>query len=130
MDIDEFIEALPRKEALIVKKLRSLILEGDPHIREQFSYGVPYYFRKRRICFVWPSSAPYGPKDALVSLGFCYGHMLSNVQQVLLSEGRTQVYIIKYSSVNEIDEAAVREILQEALLVDGLEFSRTKKLKY
>jgi len=107
-----------------------IILESDPRIQERFSYGVPYYFHNRRICFVWPSSAPYGPKDAVVSLGFCYGHMLSNVQQVLLSEGRTQVYIIKYSSVTEINEAIVREILQEALLVDDLEFSRTKKLKH
>ncbi len=127
--MDEFFQSLPKNEQVISRRLRTLILDADPGIREQFSYGVPYYFRKRRICFVWPQSSQYGPKDALVSLGFCYGHMLSNEQGVLLSEGRSQVYIIKYSSLNDINEPVINALLQEALMVDHLAFSQTKKRK-
>lgn len=125
--IEEFIDSLPPKERVIVKLLREIILDVDPRITEKLSYGVPYYSRKRRICFIWPQSAAYGPKDALVSFGLCYGHMLSNEQGVLLSEGRTQVSIIKYSILSEIDAPVVNAILQEALLVDDLPFSATKQ---
>ncbi len=125
--IEEFFDSLPSKERVIVKLLREIILDVDPRITEKLSYGVPYYSRKRRICFIWPQSAPYGPKDALVSFGLCYGHMLSNEQGVLLSEGRTQVSIIKYSNLSEIKVPTVNAILHEALLVDDLPFNATKK---
>ena len=127
--MDEFFQSLPKKEQVVASRLHMLILDTDPRIREQFSYGVPYYFRKRRICFIWPQSAQYGPKDALISLGFCYGHMLSKEQGVLLSVGRTQVSIIKYSSLSEINEPMVNAILQEALMIDDLTFSQTRKQK-
>jgi len=126
-DIAEFIQSLSRPEQVIVRRLRDIVSNVDPRIREQFSYGVPYYFRKRRVCFIWPQSAPYGPKNALVSFGFCYGHMLSNDQGILLHEGRSQVYIVRYSSLAEIDDRTLIEILQEAVLVDDLTFSKTKK---
>ncbi len=126
-DVDEFIGELPRTEQLLTRRLRGIILETDPRIREKLSYGVPYFMKNRRLCFIWPQSVPYGPKDALVSLGFCYGHMLSNNQGVLLHEGRTQVYIIKYNALTEIEETTIGEILQEALMVDELDFKKTKK---
>ena len=128
-DVEEFIDALPTKERAISRYLRSLILDVDPRITEKLSYGVPYFSRKRRICFIWPQSAPYGPKDALVSLGFCYGHMLSNVQGILKLEGRTQVSIIKDSLLNEINVPLVNAILVEALLVDDLAFAQIQKQK-
>lgn len=125
-DIDEFLERLPREEQVITKFLRSIILDCDPHIQEKLAYGVPYFFRKRRVCFIWPHSAPYGPKDTLVSLGFCYGCQLSNEQKILLKEGRTQVSIVKYTSLASINQKMVQEILQEALMVDDLPFDELK----
>jgi hypothetical protein len=125
-DTEEFIESLPAKERVIVKLLREIILDVDPRITEKLSYGVPYFSRNRRICFIWPQSAPYGPKDALVSLGFCYGHMLSNDQRILKHEGRTQVFIVGYSTIDEINDREITEILIEALMVDDLPFSATK----
>lgn len=112
-DAEEFIDSLPSKERAIVRLLRRIILDVDPRISEKLSYGVPYYSRKRRICFIWPQSAPYGPKDALASLGFCYGHMLSNGQGILKHEGRTQVYIVRYSTIDEINERKITEILMK-----------------
>jgi len=126
-DIDDFIRELPKNEREIVRRLRMLVLEADPRIKEQFSYGVPYYFRKRRVCFIWPSSSKYGPKDALVSFGFCYGNQLSNEQGILLAEGRKQVRIIKYDALNKVDDEVIAPILQEALLVDQLTNSSRKK---
>lgn len=125
-DTEEFIESLPAKEQVLVKLLREIILDVDLRITEKLSYGVPYYSRKRRICFIWPQPAPYDPKDALASLGFCYGHVLSNDQGILKHEGRTQVNIVGYSSIDEINKREITEILIEALMVDDLPFSATK----
>ena len=63
-----------------------------------------------------------------VSLGFCYANLLSNVQGLLLKEGRKQVYIVRFSSISEIDEKLLLEIIQEALIVDDL-FLQEKEIK-
>jgi uncharacterized protein YdhG (YjbR/CyaY superfamily) len=122
-DVENLITELPPDERVITKRLRSIILDSDPRIQEKLSYGVPYFFHNRRICFVWPASCqPYPTGKASpaekVTLGFCYGNLLSNDQGVLIKENRKQVYLIKYKSPAEIDEQIVREILQEAIMVD------------
>jgi hypothetical protein len=129
--VEDFVAALPRDEKIIVNRLRSLILETDPRIQEKLSYGVPYFFRHRRICFLWPASAiPYESgkvkeRTSKVDFGFCYGNQLSNEQGLLLAEGRKQVYVIRLSSFSEIDEQAFQEIIQEAVLLDK-EFGKKK----
>lgn len=125
-DTDDFLASLPKAERLITSRLRALILDSDPGIQERFSYGVPYFFKRRRVAFIWPASAPQGPKDGLVSLGFCYGYLLSNEQGILKMEGRTQVAIVRFKTLDEIDEIIINEILQEALLVDGLQLSKKR----
>ncbi|MGE0770342.1 MAG: DUF1801 domain-containing protein [Cyclobacteriaceae bacterium] len=121
-DIDEFLESLPKAERVIIQRLRSILFDVEPRLEEKMSYGAPFYKRNRMVCFIWPHSTPYGPRNALVSFGFCYGHMLSNDRGILLHEGRTQVYIVHYSSLQEIDEDFVRETLLEALIVDTFEW--------
>ena len=129
MDVNDFIVNLPKEERVIVKKLRDLLIETEPRFREKLSYGVPYFSRNRRVCFIWPASAPLGPKNAKVLFGFCYANLLSNVQGILLKEGRKQVYIARFSSLNEIDEKLLLEIIQEALIVDDLHPQRKKHKK-
>ena len=130
MSTDDFIISLPKDERIIVSKLRALLLETEPRFREKLSYGVPYFSRGRRVCFIWPASAPLGPTKAKVSLGFCYGNLLSNTQGLLISEGRKQVYIVRFSSLNEINEKLLLEIIQEALIVDDLYLQKKKLKKY
>ena len=129
MDVSDFIINLPKEERVIVKKLRDLLIETEPRFREKLSYGVPYFSRNRRVCFIWPASAPLGPKNAKVLFGFCYANLLSNVQGILLREGRKQVYIARFSSLNEIDEKLLLEIIQEALIVDDLHLQKRKYKK-
>jgi hypothetical protein len=120
MSIEDFVFNLPKDERVLVSRLRELLLDSEPRFMEKLSYGVPYFSRNRRVCFIWPASAPQGPTNAKVSFGFCYGHLLSNSQGLLLSEGRKQVYIARFSSLKEIDEKLVLELVQEALMVDEL----------
>lgn len=119
-DISDFLATLPKSEQLITQKLHSIILGCDPRIWEKFSYGVPYFSKKRRIAFLWPASAPLGPKDGSVSFGLCYGNRLSNSQGLLKLDGRKQVAITRFAALSEIDQRVVEEIIQEALIVDDL----------
>jgi uncharacterized protein YdhG (YjbR/CyaY superfamily) len=129
-EVEDIIAALPKDERLILKRLRSIILDTDPHLQERVSYGVPYFFHHRRICFLWPASLiPCGyskPVEEKVTLGLCYGNLLSNDQGLLLADNRKQVYVIRFSDVTQIDEQAIREIIQEAILVDE-QFGKKKK---
>lgn len=133
--VEDLIANLPNDEKVIVIRLRNLILGADPRIQEKLAYGVPYFFHNRRICFLWPVSAlPCGYdkvqyNDEKVSFGFCYGNLLSNDQRVLQLEKRKQVAVIKFSSTRQIDDRVIREIMQEAILIDD-NFGKNKKTKH
>lgn len=131
-EIEDFITALPIDERLIVKKLRQIILEAEPCLQEKLSYGVPYFSRHRRICFLWPvSHFPSGfkaEKSVKVTFGLCYGNHLSNTQNVLELGKRKQVSIIQYTTLREVDERVVQEIIHEAVLIDE-QFHPKKKSK-
>jgi hypothetical protein len=130
--VDEIIQALPKAEQVIVKRLRALILECLPLAEEKNSYGVPFYRRNRMICFIWPPCVSWGPKKQEyeqkgVTLGFCQGNLLANADGVLLAEGRKQVYCMYFKSVKEIDDDQIRALLFEAELID--QSFRKKKAK-
>jgi hypothetical protein len=131
-EIETFIFNLPKGEQVILKRLRSMILHAEPRIREKLSLGVPYFSRNRRLFFLWPASAApcelqakKSPPPPKVTLGFCYGNLLSNEQGLLIKEGRKQVYTIAINSLSDIDERVLAEILNEAILVDQ-QFFRKK----
>ena|SRR6478736_2089662 len=125
--VDEIVEALPRSEQVIVKRLRALVLECLPKAEEKSYYdmGVPFYRHHRLICFIWPPSIYWGPKRTSetqqakgVALGFNQGNLMSNQDGVLLAEGRKQVYCMYFHSLKDIDEAQVRALLFEAGMID------------
>lgn len=131
-EVPDLIAGLPEPEKLITKRLRSLILDAAPRLQEMISYGVPYFYHYRRVCFLWPASCiPCGmtrPDLLKVTLGFCYGSMLSNEQGLLVAEKRKQVYVVPIYSLSQINERAIVEIVQEAVLLDD-EFGKAKKKK-
>jgi hypothetical protein len=129
--VDEVILGLPRHEQIIVKRLRSLILENLPKAIEKNSYGVPFYSRNRLICFIWPPSIYWGKEkgksaDKGVTLGFNQGYLFANEDGALLAEGRKQVYCMYFKSVSEIKDEQIRALLFEAELIDD-EFKKNRK---
>jgi hypothetical protein len=133
--VDEAMLSLTRPELAMMKRLRALIQECLPRAIEKpaFGLGVPYYSHYRQICFLWPSSYSWSPKSkdtavkpGMVTLGFCYGNLMSNEEGVLKSEGRKQVYCVYFKSMEEIDDQQIRALLYEAELIDE-SFSKKKK---
>jgi hypothetical protein len=54
--------------------------------------------------------------------------LLSNSQGLLLSEGRKQVYIARFSSLREVEERPLMEVIQEALMIDSLFKKKSKQI--
>jgi hypothetical protein len=135
--VDEAMLSLPKPELAMMKRLRALVQECLPQAVEEPKYGlgVPYYSHYRQICFIWPSSYYWGPKKkessgkpSTVSLGFCYGNLMSNEDGVLKAEGRKQVYCMHFKSIDEIDDRQIRTLLYEAELLDE-SFGKKRKRK-
>jgi hypothetical protein len=134
--VEEMIATLPRQDQLIVKRLRALVKDCLPKAEEKLSYGVPYYRHNRLICFIWPPTVYFGSHEGKaaalakgVTLGFNYGHLMSNDQGVLLAEGRKQVYVMYLRDVKEIDDALVRSQLFEAGELDDTFTAKKKRSK-
>lgn len=117
--MDDFLNFLPQKELEIVQFLRKLVLECFPNPIEKLSYNVPYYYRHSRVCFIWPSSIPWGNvKLNGVLLGFCNGNLLRDEMNFLEKGNRKQVFAKTFQTIKDIDPDIVKTYIIEALFVD------------
>ncbi|PJZ54028.1 DUF1801 domain-containing protein [Leptospira adleri] len=116
-NFESFFTKLTEEEKEIVSTLREFVFESIPEVKEKISYNVPYYFLNTRICFIWPSSVPLGPKSG-VEFGFCKGNLLSDPRKLLFAGERKIVRSISYGSKEEIDSKALRNFLLEAVILD------------
>lgn len=132
VDVDEIIAGLPRAEQVIVKRLRALINECIPEATEKtyYDFHIPFYTRNKLICYIWPPSIADDADAAKrqqkgVALGFNQGHLMKR-NKLLLAEGRKQVHVMYFKTVDDLDEPVVRALLYEAALIDAT-FARKKK---
>ncbi len=125
-DFDTFYEALLPDEKAVCGRLRRLVLDNFPEVREKFGYGVPYYHRYSRICFFYPASFPYSGRSEGVVLGFARAHLLSNEQGLLDMGDRKEVGYVHLLREKDIRENQLLEILHEAVLLDD-DIHRSKR---
>lgn len=117
--VDEMLDHIPDREQRIVERLRSIVFESIPDVREKLSYNVPFYFRHKRICFIWPGSVAWGKVRQGVQFGFEHGNKLTDPDGWLERGDRKQVYTKTFNSLKEIDEDRLRMFLFEAVEVDA-----------
>lgn len=129
-DFDAFFEMLLPAEKAVCLPLRSLILEHFPELTEKFGYGVPYYHRYSRICFMYPASFPYSGHRTGLALGFTRGRLLSNEQGLLDLGDRKEVAYLLLHSAAELRAEPLLEILHEAVLLDEAVAREKKKKNY
>lgn len=96
--------------------LREEILDSHPAITESLKYGVPFYTLKKNICYLTQSK-----KDGAY-IGFIQGHKLSNEQGILITDGRKQVKIIQFESLEDAKDktSLLHEVLNEAFILDDI----------
>ena len=88
------------------------LLSTFPEVTGKIRYRIPFYFRKSWICYLNPM------KNGSVELAFPRGNELSNAQGLLVANERKQVRGITFKKTEDIPEAAILEILAEAMMLD------------
>lgn len=129
-DFESFFESLPPSEQAICYRMRHLIRENFPELKEKFSYGAPFYHLNSRICFLYPASLPYSGIASGVSFGLNRGHLLSNEHGLLDIGERKEVAYIRLLQESDIREDLFLEILHEAVLIDAEMGGPAKKKKH
>lgn len=115
----ELYENITENERIVVDVLRQIIKETLPkNCKEKISYNVPFFYGKKGICIVWPSSIPRGGIKEGVLLGFWYGNRLSDVDGYLTHGTNKQIFYKIFYSPNEINEKAIKKLLNEAVKAD------------
>ncbi|MHC1703914.1 MAG: DUF1801 domain-containing protein [Tenuifilaceae bacterium] len=116
----QLYEILPETERIIVDVIRQIIIDYlPPTCKEKISFNVPYFYGKRGICIIWPSTIPRGGIKSGVLLGFWQGYRLKDVDNYLTHGTNKKIFYQIYNSVDEIDERAIEKLLKEAVELDN-----------
>jgi len=121
-NLADFNNAISEQELEIVEILRESIYASIPEIRERLAYNVPFFYRKRRLCFIWPASVPWGGIRSGVALGFVQGSKMTTLPVL---PGK-QIASIVFQHKNEIDKSDLETWLFEAIQIDEDQFNLRK----
>lgn len=109
--VEDFIyyhEGLQREILLHLHQILTEEFNLSPKIR----YKIPFYFNRSWICYLNPN------KQDGVELAFTRGNELSNAQGLLDSKGRAQVFSVEITALSDLQNEALQEVWQEAILLD------------
>lgn len=118
-NIAELYSILPENEQIIVDVLRQIVIETIPNIKEKISYNVPFFFKNKGICIIWPSSVPRGGISNGVLFGFWYGNRLIDSDHYLTHGTNKQIFYKIYHSPETIDVKSIQTLLLEADKIDS-----------
>jgi hypothetical protein len=107
-DVDAFIAAkvLPEFHEVVVK-LRDLMEVHAPDAREEISYGIPVWRARRILAVISPTK-----KD--ITFAFSDGASFKDDHGLLKGVGKVSKHV-KLKTVDDINEAALRDYIQQAL---------------
>ncbi len=115
----QLYELLPENERIIVDVLRHIIIDTlPPYCKEKISFNVPYFYGKKGICIVWPSTIPRGGIKKGVLLGYWYGNRLKDVNQYLTHGTNKQIFYKIFQRPGEINAKKIKLLLEEAVKLD------------
>jgi len=119
-DIEEFLDFLPKEEFEITSYLMQIVANTIPIYKEKLSYNVPYYYKNKSICFIWPASVLWGREKTYegVRFGFTKGYLLRDELNYLDRGSQMQVYWKGFECVEDIDEDILKTYIYEAAEID------------
>lgn len=110
---------LPEDERILVDVLRQMARHYLPaSCKEKIAYNVPYFYGKRGICIIWPASIPRGGFKNGVLFGFWQGNKLRDPEKYLHHGTNKKVFYRIFHHPEEIEEALIAGLLEEAVRVD------------
>ncbi len=115
----QLYETLPEHERIMVDVLRAIVQSALPaYCKEKIAYNVPYFYGNKGICIIWPATVPRGGIKKGVLFGLWYGNRLHDPNGYLMHGTNKQIYYKIFMDAGEIDEAAIVQLLEEAVAVD------------
>lgn len=95
----------------IMDLIRHIILSENQAIREKISYGIPFFYLHKNLCYLNPT--PRG-----VELAFVRGYkMLVEIDGFHLN-GRKQVKSLRIKTIDEIDFEKLKMLINIAVAID------------
>ena len=108
--MEAFLDSLNSEQEEIYEALKALILDQDSAIVERSSYGIPFYFRKKRLFHINLEKA-----KKQMYLGFCMGAKLDPENFFLEGDGTS----IRKKSVQNLSAAKDPDL--KALVIAAIE---------
>lgn len=106
---EEYILNQPEPYRSIIFNLQIVIESQIPNLELLYKWKIPfYYYRGKPFCFINVSH-----KKKYVDLVIVKGFQIKNHQEHLISENRSIMKSLRYSSLEEIDNKILIEIIQE-----------------
>lgn len=106
---EEYILNQPEPYRSIIFNLQIIIENQVPDLELLYKWKIPfYYYKSKPFCFINVSH-----KRKYVDLGIVKGFEIKNHQEHLISENRSIMKSLRYSSLDEIDTTNLVEIIQE-----------------
>jgi hypothetical protein len=101
----------PKEYQDIIYYVCSVVEQIDPESILLYKWKIPfYYIDKKPFCYINVSQ-----KKKFVDVAFFYGNKISNNQEYLTTENRTQIKSLRYFNLDSIPDNVLREILMEAV---------------
>jgi len=117
-----YIETLPEWSKNICTKLRSIILEADPAITEEWKWG-PHYSSKGMVC-------GYGAFQKHIKFTFFNGSAMNDPENLFNHCVDNEFSrSIKYITESEIDAAILTQYIRQSIAVNQKGFKRQVKDK-
>jgi hypothetical protein len=109
-NVDSYQSDLPQPQQEIIKRLRAFMARTYPELTESLKWRVPTYSLNGKNLM--------GLQDfkGHVNMNFFGGARLHDAREILLGTGR-QVRHITFRSIKAIDYSALRELIDQAIIV-------------
>ncbi|MCF3108016.1 DUF1801 domain-containing protein [Niabella sp. CC-SYL272] len=115
----ELFEFLPADQALLLDVLRQIAIDTlNGYGKEKMSYNVPFFYGNRSLLLIYPAAVPRGGFKSGVMFAFWYGNRLKDEAHYLEHGTNKQIYYRVYQSAGEINIAALRKLILEAIELD------------
>ncbi len=90
--------------------LQVMVERTIPELELKYKYKVPFYYLKGKpFCYFNASH-----KRQFVDVGFCRGNQIEVHNEYLVSEKRKKMTSLRYTSLDEIDNQILIEVLEAA----------------
>ena len=109
--VETFIYQYEGEQRKIMLHLHHMLTE-EFNLTAKIRYRIPFYYQKSWICYLNPT------KNSQIDFAFTRGNELSNAQGLLTFGDRKQVASVLFDCLENIPFDTLKEVLQEATLLD------------